>query len=49
MELGGVGNIAGCPGRTESRLPEEKPERGLGISTEAVLPASAMAMVDVAV
>lgn len=47
MELGGVGNMAGCPGRAKSRPPGVKPERGLGISTEAVLPARAIAMLEV--
>lgn len=49
MELGGVGSIAGCPERGWSRSAEARPWRGLGTSTEAVWPARAMAMLEVAV
>jgi hypothetical protein len=45
MELGGVGNKAGWA-REASRPEEAKAERGFGISTEAVLPARAIAMLE---
>ena len=56
MELGGVGSIPDCflvgsdlaATVAKLSLPVQKPpSRGLGISTEAVMPAKAMAMLDV--
>lgn len=44
IELGGVGSIAGCP-RVDTR-PPSRPAR-CGISTEAVLPARAIAILEV--
>jgi hypothetical protein len=44
IELGGVGSIAGCP-RVDTRPPSRPARRG--ISTEAVLPARAIAILEV--
>lgn len=51
MELGGVGSMPICPEREEAaaKLSLEAPLRGLGMSTEAVLPARAIPMLEVAV